>query len=164
MSDIAKLVSENLSRLLNNVGWNKAELARKSGLSRALVGNYLAGNHTPSLENLEILARTLGSTVTRILEGETVPVAVHLVPTASECLKIVNDHFDKQTREIEDLKRLTARMAQMNLPHELNELADRLLSALSDPELAERLQTTLDVYDRARSERGKEGKPKRKRS
>lgn len=60
----ARLVfAQNIRRLRQELGWSQEELADKTGLHRTYVGSVERGERNVSIDNVEKLAKALGSTV-----------------------------------------------------------------------------------------------------
>lgn len=56
-----------LYKLMSAKGWRQAELARRAGIGRDSVSNYVAGKSFPTALNLEKLAKALGADADEIL-------------------------------------------------------------------------------------------------
>ena len=69
----SQIMRGDLSKLqlaLNKVGMTQTELAKRIGVERATVSNWINGNRTPTLGHLRKAAEVLGMTVTEILGDE----------------------------------------------------------------------------------------------
>lgn len=74
MSEIGIFIS-NIKALIKVGETNVSDLARKSGLSRGLIHNYLKRTNVPSLENAELLAHALGRSLASML-GKEPPASI----------------------------------------------------------------------------------------
>ncbi len=56
-----------IQRELNRIGWNQAELARRTGLTPMTVSNIVAGKHEPKVSILKSIAEALGVSADQLL-------------------------------------------------------------------------------------------------
>ena len=61
---------EKLKLALERAGMNQSDLARRLGVTRGTVSNWLKGKRTPSLGHLQQTARILNMSITEILGEE----------------------------------------------------------------------------------------------
>ncbi|AXK36206.1 XRE family transcriptional regulator [Streptomyces armeniacus] len=73
-------------------GMTRAELARRTGLSKATMSQLEAGNGNPTLETLDTIAVALSIPLTDLLTREGDARTVHIAATAA--------HEDEPTREL----------------------------------------------------------------
>lgn len=59
MSNSVKLLSKSVDILLAERGITRSELARRLGVSRQTVGQYLNGKHAPGIDKIEAIANVL---------------------------------------------------------------------------------------------------------
>ena len=67
MTDIRKTVGLKIRNLREKKGWSQEELAYEAGLHRAYIGHIERGEKNIGIQNLEKIARTLGTTCARLL-------------------------------------------------------------------------------------------------
>jgi transcriptional regulator with XRE-family HTH domain len=57
---IRAVLGKNLQALLDNLGWGVLELSRRTSFSTHFIASILRGEQNPSIDNLHIIARSLG--------------------------------------------------------------------------------------------------------
>jgi transcriptional regulator with XRE-family HTH domain len=72
-------LGQEIERLLDERGWNKSELGRRSGRDSSTVGRLMAGETSPTAETLLALAAALGVDGTYLLRlaGLSIPEGVY---------------------------------------------------------------------------------------
>jgi len=59
-SPAMSLLAENVKRLLNSYGWRQKDLAEATGILPTNLSKTLNGKHSPSLDQIENIAESLG--------------------------------------------------------------------------------------------------------
>ena len=67
MTDISKTVGLKIRNLREKKGWSQEELAYEAGLHRAYIGHIERGEKNIGIQNLEKIAKTLGTTCAKLL-------------------------------------------------------------------------------------------------
>jgi transcriptional regulator with XRE-family HTH domain len=82
VSKYTKLLIKNIRSLMDQAGWNQADLAVKLGIARQNLANYLAGKNSPSIDSLGLIAETFGVTIADLFATDEVPAPkVHVEKT-----------------------------------------------------------------------------------
>ena len=68
MANISKSVGLKIRNLREKKGWSQEELAYEAGLHRAYIGHIERGEKNIGIQNLEKIAKTLGTTCARLLK------------------------------------------------------------------------------------------------
>ena len=68
MANISKSVGLKIRNLREKKGWSQEELAHEAGLHRAYIGHIERGEKNIGIQNLEKIAKTLGTTCAKLLE------------------------------------------------------------------------------------------------
>ena len=66
-SDIRSVVGKNLQALLDNLGWGVLDLSRRTSFSTHFIAGMLRGEQNPSIDNLYVIARSLGVEIHQLL-------------------------------------------------------------------------------------------------
>jgi transcriptional regulator with XRE-family HTH domain len=159
VSKSASLLIAQLKRIFEVGAMSKAEACRRTGFSASQLDAYLKGNSVPGLDVADRIAReVIGLPLWTILKGDSDKVMSY-----DSWLEDHTKHAQEVIAMQQQILKLTQEMAALRkaLSHPLS---SSLLAALSDPELAGRLQTTLNTYGHARLIEEKEGKSGRKKS
>lgn len=77
----------NIKTLVSLEKTSLSEIAKKSGLSRSLVYNYVEGNNSPSIDQIDKIAAALGLKVSALI-GEEVPPQVKLAADPIDAQKL----------------------------------------------------------------------------
>ncbi len=68
--ELVAALGRRIVRLRETKGWDRVELARRLGVTRARLANWERGEHTPPLEALIGLRRELGISIDELVSGE----------------------------------------------------------------------------------------------
>ena len=68
--ELVTALGRRIIRLRESKGWDRVELARRLGVTRARLGYWERGEHTPPLEALIGLRRELGISIDELVSGE----------------------------------------------------------------------------------------------
>ena len=60
--------AKNPIKYRKNLGISQAELAKRLGIGQSAIANWEAGIRSPSLKELERIAKALNTTITRLIE------------------------------------------------------------------------------------------------
>lgn len=82
---------DKLKEALDKAGISQAELARRLGVTRGAVNNWVRGKGTPSLGHLQETARILNMTITEILGEEILFAETKDERDAIELLRAMTD-------------------------------------------------------------------------
>jgi ribosome-binding protein aMBF1 (putative translation factor) len=69
-SELVVALGRRIVRLRESKGWDRVELARRLGVTRARLGYWERGEHTPPMEALIGLRRELGISIDELVTGE----------------------------------------------------------------------------------------------
>lgn len=107
MTDFNALVHERLTNLVRASGLHPKVIATAAGISYSMVHRYLAGENTPTIENLAKLAEVLGTSASDILQEDREPIPREVTP--QDALQILAqaltrlDYLETRNRELEIL-------------------------------------------------------------
>lgn len=111
--NIRKALGKRVKQLRKDKGWTQKELANQIGSSYAQLNKYEAGQNTPPLDRLLLLAETLDTTVDFLISGnlsENMPIYnTRLI----QRMQII-ETFEPEERETV-LKLLDAMIAKHNM-------------------------------------------------
>jgi len=80
---VSRIVSQNVLRLLSDLGMTRSELSERSGVSISFLSDLTAGKANPSLRTLEALAFALDSSVPLLVtDFDLLPVGYEWVMVA----------------------------------------------------------------------------------
>jgi len=68
--ELVAALGRRIVRLRESKGWDRVELARRLGVTRARLGYWERGEYTPPLEALIGLRRELGISIDELVSGE----------------------------------------------------------------------------------------------
>ena len=68
-SDILQRFGQRVRKLRKECGWSQEEFADHCGLDRTYVGGIERGERNVALRNIEIIADTLGLTLSQLMKG-----------------------------------------------------------------------------------------------
>lgn len=99
-----KAFSQRLKETLEMKGVNQTELAKRTGLDKSLISNYVAGKYKAKSTNLYLIARALNVSEAWLL-GYDVPMEreTPIVPEENERLSEFVDLFSQLTTEQQSL-------------------------------------------------------------
>jgi transcriptional regulator with XRE-family HTH domain len=66
-SNIRAVVGKNLQALLDSLGWGVLDLHRRTSFSTHFIAGILRGEQNPSIDNLDVIARSLGVEIHQLL-------------------------------------------------------------------------------------------------
>ena len=66
---MTKTIGERVTRARELRGWKKADLARRTGLSKAFVGRLESNERAPDVANAVKIAKALGMTLDALILG-----------------------------------------------------------------------------------------------
>lgn len=76
--DVVRAFGHAVRKCRQRLGWSQEQLADRCGLHRTYIGGIERGERNVSLRNLDLIARTLGTTAASLLrsdsEGDESPV------------------------------------------------------------------------------------------
>lgn len=90
----AELFAKNAKRRLEELKISQGELARRLGVTRPMVSDYLRGQRSPGVTVLQAWAEALGCTVSDLLEGSPAPPVVTRAPSPAEMLMAILERFE----------------------------------------------------------------------
>ncbi len=100
MARSSALFRANTKNLLEKLGWNQAELARRAGLKPPVVSRVLTGVNDPELDTLDAIAHALGVTSAQLLSDpaakESKPIVIE--PTLDDALEMLRAEVKKSGR------------------------------------------------------------------
>jgi transcriptional regulator with XRE-family HTH domain len=87
MNDIkeSSILGKRLLELRKSRGWSQPELAKKVGITDAIIGRYERGATTPSVDIAKRLADTLGVTLDHLVSENSEPNLLHDKETYERC-------------------------------------------------------------------------------
>jgi transcriptional regulator with XRE-family HTH domain len=68
--EILRKMGERIVRLREEKGWDRGELARRLGVTRARLKNWERGMNTPPVETLLVLGEELGVSLDELVRGK----------------------------------------------------------------------------------------------
>lgn len=96
---------DNLKAALDRSGMSQSELARRLGVTRSTVSNWISGKRTPQLGHLQEAARILNMTITEIL-GEEILFAE--TKTERDAIQLLREMSERDREQFLRLMRLAA--------------------------------------------------------
>ncbi len=72
--NLANKIGTSLSRIRRDGGWTQGGLAEKIGVETETISRFERGATTPSLVTLQMLADTMGTTITELIGEASVPL------------------------------------------------------------------------------------------
>lgn len=95
MENIRHILSHNLRKRRDELGWIQDDLAEKSGLSLGYVKNIERGKQWPSPESFEALGKGLGISIDDLLRDTTAKkVPLRIKDVVSKMISIPDEIYD----------------------------------------------------------------------
>jgi transcriptional regulator with XRE-family HTH domain len=69
--DVVRAFGHAVRKRRQRLGWSQEELADRCGLHRTYIGGIERGERNVSLRNLDLIARTLGTTADSLLRSDS---------------------------------------------------------------------------------------------
>ncbi len=138
MRDLNKEFAQILSREMAAKGWNQSSLGAAAGISQSLIGSYVRAEVSPSLTNVEKIARALRKSIAQLFEesGES-------PPPSSVPQELLNALEACSSTQLSAIRALVSAFQPSTMSGPRGELL-ALIGKLDDPK-AERLLATAEL-------------------